>query len=173
MKKLGLFLAMALMFTGMYANAEWRPFRHHMNEPVTVTVRGIDFYIFPNGEFDFNAHVPRHRAYHHREHGVRVKRNRFGEIVRVGKVSINYNRHGQVVRIGNVFIKYNRRGLVARVGSRKLEYGVHGYVILNIGRHLTGEIVYNSTPVYDYYDGAPYKEVHYLKNKKIKTKGRR
>jgi hypothetical protein len=39
MKALRLFLAMALLITGMVVKAEWRPVRHSMDDPVKITVR--------------------------------------------------------------------------------------------------------------------------------------
>ncbi len=174
MKKLVLFSAMAILFTGMVAKAEWRPVRHSMQEPVKITVRGIDFFIFPNGEFDFNAHTRRH---HHRrgDFGVRIERDRYGKIRRIGNVFLNYNRYGQVRRIANVFIAYNRRGLVKRIGNKRLQYRRHGYVVVSWGYspvsysnyyYGTATQYYNSTssayPSYLYddemYDDAVYDE---------------
>ncbi len=125
MKRLSLLLFMAFLFTSMYANAEWRPMWHSMEEPVKVKVRHISFFIFPNGEFDFNAHGRRYRAAGYI--GVRIERDRYGKIRRVGNVYINYNRYGQVSRIGNVFIKYNRHGLVERIGRKRIRYNRRGH----------------------------------------------
>jgi len=147
MKKLVLFSAMAILFTGMVAKAEWRPVRYSMQDPVRITVRGIDFFIFPNGEFDFNAHTRRH---HHRrgDFGVRIERDRYGKIRRIGNVFLNYNRYGQIRRIAHVFIGYNRRGLVNRIGKRRLKYHNHGYLVVPLG---FSQVSYSSY----YYGPAP------------------
>ncbi len=171
MKKFSLFVVMALLFTGMYAKADWRPFKHRMNEPVKITVRSVDFYIFPNGEFDFNAHTPKHRPYYGGDYAVRVERDRFGKIRRIGNVFLNYNRYGQVVRIGKVFVKYNRRGLVSRIGRKKIRYGKHGYMVVHTPVYHGSFVAYDYTPGYnDFYDDGVYNEVYYLRSKKKPNK---
>ena len=149
MKKLHLFMSMALMFTIMYAHAERRPVRHHIDEPVKIVVRGVEFFIFPDGEFDFNAHTPHHRPYHRGDYAVRVERDRFGRIRRVGNVFLNYNTYGQIARIGHVFIKYNRRGLVRKIGRKHLRYHRHGYVVF-------WKKPYRYRPAYDYTPACSY-----------------
>ena len=129
MKKLGLLLMTALLLSGEIAKAEWHSRMHRMDDPVKVRIRHIDFYVFPNGEFDFNTHG------HHYQYagymGVRIERDRYGKIRRVGNVYINYNSHGQVSRIGSIFVKYNRHGLVERIGRKRIRYHRGGYYILN------------------------------------------
>ncbi len=129
MKKLSLLLVMAMMQVSMFANAEFRSVRHGMDDPIEVTVRGIQFFVFPNGEFDFNAHQTRNRRHHTGNYGVRVERDRSGKIRRVGNVYLNYNQYGQVTRMGSTFIKYNRRGLVRTIGRKHLRYTRGGYII--------------------------------------------
>jgi hypothetical protein len=129
MKRLIFLSVMAILFTGTVVKAEWRPVRHNMQEPVKLTVRGIDFFIFPNGEFDFNAHTRRHH-YVRGDFAVRIERDRYGKIRRIGNVFLNYNHYGQIRRIGNVFISYNRRGLVNRIGNKHLQYYRYGYVVV-------------------------------------------
>ena len=123
MKKLRIVLVMAVLLIGIGARADWRPQWHSMNEPVKITVRSVDFFVFPNGQFDFNAHQNPYADY-----GVRVERDRYGKIRRVGYVYLNYNRAGQVTRIGNVFIKYHR-GVMRKIGRMSLHYSRGGYVI--------------------------------------------
>jgi hypothetical protein len=107
-----------------------------MDEPVKITVRGIDFFIFPNGEFDFNAHQRRNRHYYSSNgYGIRIDRDRYGKIRRIGNVFINYNRHRQVSRIGRVFIKYNRRGLVVKIGNKRLKYAGRRYAVIRHRPH--------------------------------------
>jgi len=127
MKKLGLLLLMLFLFTGTYAKTNWRPMWHRMAEPVRINIRHIDFFIFPNGEFDFNGQGRHYRYAGYR--GVRVERDRFGKIRRIGNVYLNYNRYGQVSRIGSVFIKYNRRGLVEKIGRKRIRYNRRGYYV--------------------------------------------
>ena len=131
MKKLVLLFAMSILSNGMFASGAFRPMWKTIDEPVKITVRGIDFFIFPNGEFDFNAHQ-RHNGnyYNPGEYGVRVEKDRYGKIRRIGNVFLNYNRYRQISRIGNVFVKYNYQGMVERVGRIHLRYSGRRYYIV-------------------------------------------
>jgi len=160
MKRLGLLLAV-VWFNGLYANFGYPLSWHRIEEPVKVRERSIDFYIFPDGTFDFNAHG---RHYHDAGFmGVRIERDHFGKIRRVGNVFINYNRYGQVSRIGRLFIKYNRRGLVERIGRRYIRYRRNGYYVISHHRprrpgYVYGTGFYYYGPSYNapIYDDTPY-----------------
>ncbi len=189
MKKLSLVLSMALVFTTMYARADRRPVRHRLDEPVKVVVRGIEFFVFPNGEFDFNAHTTHHKPYYGGDYAVRLDRDRWGRIRRIGNVFLNYNDYGQVARIGHVFIKYNRRGLIYQIGHKYLRYRRGGYIVY-AQRPYYDRPSYIYRPAYSYYPYQPTypyndtyysndydeaynetSEVYYLRNKKDETTG--
>ena len=157
MKRAVLFLLAVFMYAGLYANDVYSGSWHRMADPVKVRERGINFYVFPNGTFDFNA-----LGNHYQNAGyaaVRIERDQFGKIRRVGNVYINYNRHGQVSRIGNIFIKYNHRGLVSRVGHKYLRYNRHGYYVVKRHRpHRSYHpgYVYNSGFEFDVTFNSPF-----------------
>lgn len=131
---------MLFILNNISAKSPHHPKWHRMAQPVKIKVRHIDFYIFPNGDFDFNAHGRRYKHAGHR--GVRIEKDRFGKIRRVGNVYINYNRYGQVSRIGRIFIKYNRRGLVVKVGPKYIRYHRRGYyVYLHPNRYKPGFVI--------------------------------
>ena len=151
MKRLGLLLAV-LWFSGLYANFGYPSSWHRMEEPVEIRERSISFYIFPDGTFDFNAH-----GSHYQDAGftgVRIERDRYGKIRRIGNVFINYNRYGQVSRIGRFFIKYNRRGLVERIGHRYIRYRRNGYYVISHHRPRRPGYVFGTG---FYYYGPSYK----------------
>ena len=127
MKKLGLLLAVLFVLQSLHAKISRRPLWHRISQPVKIKVRHIDFYVFPNGDFDFNTHGSHYQ--HAGFLGVRIEKDHFGKIRRVGNVYIDYNRYGQVARIGPVFVKYNRRGLVVKIGHKQLRYHRRGYYI--------------------------------------------
>ena len=62
MKKITLLVA-SIFLVGSMANASENPVfstnttiaRFNFDEPIAFTERGIGFYVFPNGEFDFNT----------------------------------------------------------------------------------------------------------------------
>lgn len=107
-------------------------------EPIQFMERGIKFYVFLDGEFDFNTRPGNyHGAYFKkgkkRKHaskknfykGVRIERDYRGNIRKVGNVFINYNRYGKVSRIGSIFVDYNFRN-VSRVGNLTIQYNRRG-----------------------------------------------
>lgn len=108
-------------------------------DPIQFKERGIKFYVFLNGEFDFNTQPNRNNnvSYLHktsrrstkilRNKGVRIEHDYKGRIRRIGNVFVNYNRYGKVTRIGNIFVKYNRR-YVSKVGGLKVLYNNWGNV---------------------------------------------
>lgn len=94
-------------------------FVYSYDNSVNFVERGIEFFVFTNGDFDFNTRFGNNR-------GVRINRNFNGQIRRVGNVFINYDRFGNVTRIGNIFINY-RRGRLHRVGDLRVRYDRWGY----------------------------------------------
>ncbi|PQJ78000.1 hypothetical protein [Polaribacter porphyrae] len=83
------------------------------NNAVNFFERGIEFFVFTNGDFDFDTSFT--------NRGVRINRDFRGRIRSVGNVFINYDRRGNVTRIGNIFIRY-RRGVLTNVGDLRVRY---------------------------------------------------
>jgi len=135
--------------------------RYRFSQPIMFMERGIEFYVFHNGEFDFNTKRPsgysninyknnrsRHyginRSYgapgvrykYNRNKGVLVTHDRLGRVHRVGNVFINYDAYGRVKRIGSVYMKYYRRNL-EQVGGLQLQYNRWGKLI-----SITGKVKY-------------------------------
>ena len=100
-------------------------FNYSYDNSVNFIERGIEFYIFTNGDFDFDTRINDtyydYNGVRTKARGVRISRDFRGRINRVGNVFINYDLRGNVTRIGNVFIRY-RRGLLSRVGDLKVRY---------------------------------------------------
>lgn len=114
-------------------------YNYRNTKPIQFVERGIKFYVFPNGELNFNTHlrnrytsrnIYRNNRYYRgksRLHRVQISRDYFGRVKRVGNVFINYNRYGKVTRIGSVFIDYSHRRMV-RVGGLRIRYNRYGEV---------------------------------------------
>ena len=119
--------------------------RFDENEPIHFTERGIEFFVFSNGEFDFNtrpedsqgdyyyktagrrgADVNTNR--HQENFGVKIERDSFGRIRRIGNTFINYDYTDRVCRIGNVFMRYNRFAL-SQVGGLQIVYNRYGQIV--------------------------------------------
>jgi len=154
MKKITLFVASIILF-GNAANATVSitktvalPNRFNQEEPIAFVEKGIQFFVFPNGEFDFNTHPQDHQGdYFYKSattattyestrrsqnYGVRIEHDSFGRIRRVGNTFINYDSRDRVNRIGSVFMRYNRWALT-QIGGMQLVYNRRGELIDTIG----------------------------------------
>ena len=133
MKKNIIFLVGILgMFATNIAKAEANKPRNfelnfNYNHAVNFFERGIEFFVFTNGDFDFDTSNSYHR-------GVRIDRDFRGRIRSVGNVFINYDRFGNVTRIGSVFINYHRGQLVS-VGDLRVFYDRYGYPVFRGNVH--------------------------------------
>ncbi|QNM86829.1 hypothetical protein H9W90_06895 [Polaribacter pectinis] len=100
------------------------------NNAVNFVERGVEFYIFTNGEFDFNTHYNDtyydYNGRRTRNSGIRINRDYRGRITSIGSVFINYDYRGNVSRIGNVFMRYYR-GRLTKVGNLQVRYDRGGY----------------------------------------------
>ncbi|HSD15547.1 MAG TPA: hypothetical protein VLB74_12925 [Flavobacterium sp.] len=114
-------------------------------EPIVFMERGIEFYVFPDGQFDFNTRPsgPRqttvnttygapgvHTSTHYgpANYGVRVEHDNFGRVRRIGNVFINYDGYNRVKRVGSVYMRYNSFAL-SQVGGLRILYNRRGYII--------------------------------------------
>jgi hypothetical protein len=105
----------------------------YYDQPIEFVERGIKFYVFLNGDFDFNTaptaqvdYVSRRGNHsYHTPHGVRIERDGQGRIRRVGNVFISYSRYNKVKRIGSVFIDYRRNKMI-KVGNLRIIYDHYG-----------------------------------------------
>lgn len=161
-------------------NSKW-DYTYNLDEPISFNERGIQFYVFQDGEMDFDIHRNDYgntTDYYYKGaqrklksrgnqniRGTKVVRDYRGRVIRVGRVFINYNYKGDVSRIGSVFISY-RRNHMTRVGGLRIihdRYGVRyvGSVKSRRNQYNTG--YYNShygsysnyfydNYVYDYQD---------------------
>ena len=116
-------------------------------EPISFLERGIVFYVFPDGQFDFSTQ-PSQGDYFFRSGrrgsninrgpaannfgGVRIQRDNFGNIRRVGNVFINYDFNNRISRIGSVFMQYNRFAL-SQVGGLRIIYNRFGQIVDFVG----------------------------------------
>ncbi|WP_310557434.1 hypothetical protein [Flavobacterium sp.] len=151
MKKFTLLVA-SIFLVGSMANASENPVfsdnttiaRFNFDEPIAFTERGIEFFVFPNGEFDFNTRPQDSEGeYYYKtankrgsvtvernpvNYGVRIEHDSFGRVRRVGNTFINYDFNDRVSRIGTVYMKYNRFAL-SQVGGLRIVYDRRGQII--------------------------------------------
>ncbi|MEO8235761.1 MAG: hypothetical protein ABI549_10140 [Flavobacterium sp.] len=151
MKKITLLVA-SIFLVGSMANASENPVfsdnttiaRFNFDEPIAFTERGIGFYVFPNGEFDFNTRPQDSQGdYYYKtagkragnevnrrpeNYGVRIEQDAFGRVRRIGNTFINYDYNDRVSRIGSVYMKYNNFALT-QVGGLRIIYNRRGQII--------------------------------------------
>jgi len=120
-------------------------------EPIVFTERGIEFFVFADGQIDFNT-VPTvgsdngtyykgrrgsvnttYGAPNVNSGGVRIEHDAQGRVRRVGNVFLNYDARGRVKRIGSVYMGYNRYALM-QVGGLKILYDRYGRIVGTQGR---------------------------------------
>jgi hypothetical protein len=125
----------------------FRPVDYRHAEPIVFVERGIEFYVFPNGEFDFNTvrtatpNRPRGNSFNstfgapnvhsynsHRNNGVRIEHDHFGRVRKIGNVFINYDAFGRIKRAGSVYMRYNSFALT-QVGNLRIVYNRRGQII--------------------------------------------
>lgn len=166
MKKITLLVASIFLFGSALANATDRNNRRlafdlRNGEPIVFSERGIEFYVFANGQFDFNTRPSNGDMYYksNKKNGsnksydkpgkgpkwnndVVIEQDRSGKIRRIGNVLLNYDSRNRVNRIGSVFMEYNRHGLT-QVGGLHIVYNhrnvivdVYGNVNDNRGNHI-------------------------------------
>ena len=129
-----------------YTSTENR-MRYNFDEPISFVERGIEFYIFANGEFDFNTRPEDSQGdYFYRtarkrtaarkpvnvNYGTRIEHDSFGRVRRVGNTFINYDSNDRVSRIGTVYMRYNRFGLT-QIGGMKINYSNRGQIVSMYG----------------------------------------
>jgi hypothetical protein len=151
MKKITLLVA-SIFLVGNMANASENPVfsdnttieRFNFDEPIAFTERGIGFYVFPNGKFDFNTRPQDSEGdYYYKtagkragsevnrrpeNYGVRIEHDAFGRVRRIGNTFINYDYNDRVSRIGSVYMKYNNFALT-QVGGLRIIYNRRGQIV--------------------------------------------
>ncbi len=156
MKKITLLVASVLFLNVANASAiikntdEETRTRFSFDEPISFTERGIEFFVFPNGDFDFNTRPEDSQGdYFYKgankkgerkierggrpvNFGTLIEHDSFGRVRRVGNTFINYDTRDRVSRIGTVYMKYNRIAL-AQIGGMRLEYNRFGEITHMIG----------------------------------------
>lgn len=120
--------------------------RFSFDEPISFIERGIEFFVFANGEFDFNTRPDDSNGdFNYRKagnktaergnptnFGVVIEQDSFGRVRRVGNTFINYDYADRVSRIGSIYLKYNRFAL-SQIGGMKLVYNRQGQIVDTYG----------------------------------------
>jgi hypothetical protein len=129
---------LAILFIGMtgniYAKIENHPALPPAQEAFIFTEGGVEFAVYPDGQFDFLIR-PRHpRAAYKKSkrqfrtfnsgyaYGPYVQFDDYGAVIQVAHVPIFYDYYGRITRAGNVDMFYNQFGRLSRIGNLNLHY---------------------------------------------------
>ena len=152
MKKLLITLSVAIYSIFSFASAPFSV-RNYSNAFI-FNERGIEFAVFPDGQFDFNILNRRGGVFSGNQIDVNVGFNGqgyvsfnsgyqydhfiqyddFGAVIQIQNVAIFYDYFGRVRQIANVRINYNHNGYVRQIGGLyigyrpNLSFYYHGYV---------------------------------------------
>ena len=146
-------------------SGEVRRSDYSFNESISFTERGILFFVFPNGEFDFNTRPednegdyfyktaerrgPEVQTREPVNYGTRIEHDVFGRVRRIGNTFINYDNSDRVSRIGSVYMRYNRFALT-QIGGMQIIYNRRGDIVDTIGSIKGyGGYTYNNNHYYD------------------------
>lgn len=160
MKKITLLVASIFMFGGGIVNAAAKDKLSHERrlavdfrdaDPIVFTERGVEFFVFADGQFDFNTKLSGNKMYYkpngrrnvngtygapmnnrNQNFGVKVEHDDFGRVRRVGNVFVNYDANGRIKRVGSVYMRYNRFAL-EQVGGLQIVYNRRGQIVDIVG----------------------------------------
>ncbi len=197
MKKITLLVA-SILLVGSVANAseiikktgEEKRTGFSFDEPISFTERGIEFFVFPNGEFDFNTRPDDSQGdYFYKtagkrgdgqerrpmNYGTRIEHDSFGRVRRIGNTFINYDSRDRVNRIGSVYMRYNRTALT-QIGGMRIIYNRYGDIVDTVGniKSFSG-YAYNYNNHYnddDNYTASNYNDSDYYYYKSDGTKAK-
>ena len=156
MKKITILVASIFLIGSGVANATERnngrfPVDVRNADPIVFMERGVEFYVFPDGQFDFNTRPSNGEMYYksgrrngpnmtygspsngqNRNYGVKVEHDYTGKVRRIGNVFINYDANDRIKRVGSVYITYNRYALT-QVGGLQIIYNRRGQIVDFVG----------------------------------------
>lgn len=138
---------------------------NNYNDSFIFVEGGVEFAVYPNGEFDFyfNPDFRRGNSVHISSPNVNISYNAgynyepyvqyddYGAVIQIENVPVYYDYYGRIIRAGDIFMRYNGFGRLASVGNLHIHYNPHHHIT-----HYTGFInPYNRRYVYrpwhDYY----------------------
>lgn len=151
MKKITLLVASIFLIGSGVANAADRNNRKSSvdfrnADPIVFVERGIEFYLFADGQLDFNTKPSSGEMYYnsgrrigmvnktyeassyYKNYGVKVEHDNKGRVRSVGNVMINYDANNRVKRVGSVYMTYNRFALT-QVGGLKIVYNNRNQIV--------------------------------------------
>lgn len=136
MKNLSFILVLLFFGWSLTASANSKPTTNYYNNSFIFVEGGVEFAIYPNGEFDFyynqdfqrgssvqisspNVNISYNSGYNYEPY---VQYDDYGAVIQIENVPVYYDYYGRITQAGNIFISYNNFGRVARVGQMYVHY---------------------------------------------------
>lgn len=103
------------------------------NEPYIFVERGVEFAVFPNGEFDFayvglnyeqNPYKKPNRPFSYNggyNYDMFLQFDVFGAVIQIETVPVHYDNYGRIIKAGSVDISYSEDA-VAQIGNMHVQY---------------------------------------------------
>lgn len=162
-------LILSLLFVGVLATAKTvdagnlSPINY--GESFIFVEGGVEFSVYPNGEFDFyynpefarspivhipvpNNNISYNAGYNYDPF---VQYDDYGAVIQIENVPVYYDYYGRIVQAGNVFLNYNSRGQLVRVGNMHIRYNRFNQPIKYIGSINAYNTRYVYRPWHRYY----------------------
>lgn len=146
--------------------------RYTMPVPFIFIENGVEFAIYPNGEFDFAfvgrnyAHNPYNSAHRNFSYNggynydFYIQFDRYGAVIQVENVPIHYDYYGRITRAGNVRISY-RNNYVSQIGMMHVVYNTHYVYDYSYGYINTYNRTYHVQPWHHYYARPVYTVIYH------------
>ncbi len=168
MRNLTLIFAMLFFGWSVSASENFKSktsYSYNYNDSFIFVEGGVEFAIYPNGEFDFyfNPNFRRGNSFHLSTPNVNISYNSgynydpyvqyddYGAVIQIENVPIYYDYYGRIVQAGNIYLSYNNFGRLARVGNLYVHYN-HAHRVTHYSGFINN---YNRRYVYrpwhDYY----------------------
>ncbi len=138
---------------------------YNYNDSFIFVEGGVEFAVYPNGEFDFyfNPDLRRGNSFNLSTPNVNISYNAgynydpyvqyddYGAVIQIENVPIYYDYYGRIIQAGNIFLDYNNFGRLARVGNLRIHYNHAHHVTHYSGyiNHYNRRYVYR--PWHDFY----------------------
>ena len=139
MRNLTLLFAFIFIGWSVSASVNSNPTNNYYNDSFIFIEGGVEFAVYPNGEFDFyfNPEFRRGNSVHISTPHTNISYNSgynydpyvqyddYGAVIQIETVPVYYDYYGRIIQAGSVFIRYNNFGRISRIGNLHLHYDHH------------------------------------------------
>jgi len=146
-------------------NSEAAATNNSYNNSFIFVEGGVEFSVYPNGEFDFyynpafrrgnsgristpNGNISYNSGYNYEPY---IQYDDYGAVIQIENIPVYYDYYGRIIQAGNIFLSYNNFGRLGRVGDLYVHYNRHHHITHNTGFINSYNRRYVYRPWHDYY----------------------